>query len=62
MPIWLAYVVTPVLLLLFAGKVILGSESPLLLVAIMVSAGLICAAVLHAYIAIKGKLTQRPRK
>jgi len=62
MSIWLAYVLAPVLILLFTGRVILRSESPLVLVAVSVGIGLVCAAVLHAYIFFKRKLTQGDAK
>ena len=58
MPIWFAYVLAPALLLLFTGKVILRSESPLVLVAFAVVSGLLSAAVLHAYVFIKRKPTK----
>lgn len=59
MPIWLAYVLAPALLLLLSGKVILRSEAPVVLAASMVSLGLLCAAALHAYVFVKRKLTNK---
>jgi hypothetical protein len=52
-PIWVAYIAAPSFVLLAAGKVIVKSESPWFLTAACIAAGLFCAAVLHAYVAIK---------
>jgi hypothetical protein len=59
MPMWLAYILAPTFLLLVGGKVILNSESPLPLVAMIGGAGLVCAAVLHGYVVLKQRLFGR---
>lgn len=56
MPMWAAYVIAPAFLLLCSGKVIWNSETPLELALMMVGSGLLCASVLHSYIAIKRSL------
>jgi hypothetical protein len=58
LPIWLAYVLAPALLVLFSGKVVLRSESPLVIAAIAVGLGVVCAGLLHVYVFIKRKLTR----
>jgi hypothetical protein len=48
LPIWSAYFIAPAVILAIAFKVILRSESPVSLVAMLVGCGLFCAAVMHA--------------
>ena len=59
MPIWAAYIVAPLLLLAFSFKVIMGSDSPAFLLVAMLACGLLCASVLHAYIALKNRVKGR---
>jgi hypothetical protein len=55
MPIWLAYILAPALLLSFGSTVIIHSESPLIIAASMLVAGLLCAAALHLYTFVMSK-------
>jgi hypothetical protein len=48
LPIWSAYFIAPAVLLGIAWKVIVRSESPVALVAMLVGCGLFCATVMHA--------------
>ena len=59
MPIWAAYIVAPILVLAFSFKVIMGSDSPVVLAVAMIVCGLLCASVLHAYIALKNRVKGR---
>jgi len=61
-PIWIAYVASPVLLLIFGGKVIVNSEDPLPVTAIVIACGLFCAAVLHGYVSLRRRLTRDKRE
>ena len=58
-PIGVAYVAAPLLLIAFAYPVIAKSESPWVLIAILVVFGLICAMTLHGYIVFKKWLTSK---
>lgn len=60
LPIWSAYLIAPPLILLFAFQAIRRSDDPTILIAFSILCGLICAAALHGYVAIKRKLTRRP--
>lgn len=62
MPIWIAYLAAPLLLLAFTSGVIWRSESPLILILFAVASGLVCAACLHGYIAAKRWLGRRANK
>lgn len=59
MPIWLAYILAPAFLLLVSGKVILNSESPIALTAMMGGCGIICAGALHGYTVLKNRLFRK---
>jgi hypothetical protein len=60
MPIWFAYILGPVLLLLGGGYSI--PQSPGISSAINVAFGLMCAAVLHAYIVVKRRIRSGDRR
>lgn len=49
LPIWSAYILAPVLVVAFAWDALWQSKSPVVIGACLVGAGLVCAAVLHAY-------------
>ena len=59
MPIWAAYIVAPILVLAFSFKVIRGSDSPAFLLVAVLACGLLCASVLHAYVALKNRVKGR---
>jgi len=56
LPIWLAYIIAPALILLLCLKVVIHSESPIFLGAMCVGCGWLRALVLHAYIFVKARL------
>jgi hypothetical protein len=58
-PIWSAYVIAPLFILLCSSQVIVRSESPLILIAFAGVAGLICGAAIHAYIGMKRWVLRR---
>jgi hypothetical protein len=56
LPIWTAYIVAPLFLLAIMLKVIWTSDNTWLLVSFALISGLVCAAILHAYIRLKSFL------
>jgi hypothetical protein len=58
-PVWSAYVIAPLFILLCSSQVIVRSEAPLILIAFACLAGLICGGASHAYIGIKRWLFRR---
>lgn len=59
MPIWIAYIAAPLLLLAFMSGVIWRSESPMFLTLFAIGSGLVCAACLHGYLVVKKRLSMR---
>ena len=60
-PVWLAYILAPVFILLCAMPVMIRSESPVVLAAASIGCGLLCAATLHAYVAVKRRFVRGMR-
>lgn len=54
MPTWSGYVAAPLLILVFGHEVILNSDNPGILIAILIAIGLVCGAVLHAFVYLNG--------
>jgi hypothetical protein len=61
-PIWAAYIIAPVLFLLFSLSSILDSESPVLLITICIVCGLALALALHGYLIFKDNSQGKKKK
>ena len=59
LPISSAYLIAPAFILVCAGREIIESEMPLIGAGASIAAGLVCAATLHAYVAVKAVITGR---
>ena len=57
-PIWSAYLIAPILTCVFGAETIMKSESPGILWIGSAVLGLLCAGVLHAYMAIKKRIAK----
>ena len=62
LPVWSAYIIAPAFILLVSLKTVARSDVAPLIVAFAVGSGLVCAAVLHGYLATKRWLASRRRR
>lgn len=62
LPIWSAYLIAPFLILACAFRVLMRSDSPVLIGTFAIVSGVACAAALHGYIAVKGIIKRATSK